>query len=274
MSLLLLGLYPRLWTVLNYVLAVKLTCGFTGSEGSIIVCTDLDPCLGVSGMELGTRPACSGWICLDFFFSTSSATLQICRKFPTSLCHLSLHELGSVVCVYDWGWDSRACHSLQPALLVSSSALHSIPRAPWYCLCLHVLPSLFGTFLWVSGSDRDTGGGTACTVGSRYLSSGLVFSSRRMMKMRILPLECLTVMFSSKMAMNEQRRGLFCQFVSTQFMLSLAWGLFSADSVPVVSSVHFTLNSTCSHPKVLSTCKIDSLRIQFAFCSLIKIFSF
>lgn len=60
MSLLLLGQYPRLWTVLNYVLAVKLTCGFTGSEGGIIVCTDLDPWLGVSGMELGTRPACAG----------------------------------------------------------------------------------------------------------------------------------------------------------------------------------------------------------------------
>lgn len=47
MSLLLLGQYPRLWTVLNYVLAVKLTCGFTGSEGGIIVCTDLDPWDGV-----------------------------------------------------------------------------------------------------------------------------------------------------------------------------------------------------------------------------------
>lgn len=59
MSLLLLGQYPRLWAVLNYVLAVKLTCGFTGSEGGIIVCTDLDPWLGVSGMELGTRSACA-----------------------------------------------------------------------------------------------------------------------------------------------------------------------------------------------------------------------
>lgn len=29
-------------------------------RGGIIVCTDLDPWLGVSGMELGTRPACAG----------------------------------------------------------------------------------------------------------------------------------------------------------------------------------------------------------------------
>lgn len=33
--------------------------------------------------------------------------------------------------------------------------------------------------------------------------------------MRILPLEYLTVMFSSKMAMSEQRHDLSCQFVST-----------------------------------------------------------
>lgn len=67
MSLLSLGLYRREWTVLKYVLAVKLTCGFldpgfsgfSGSVQVIIVCIDLDPCLYVSGLELGARPVCS-----------------------------------------------------------------------------------------------------------------------------------------------------------------------------------------------------------------------
>lgn len=40
--------------------SVKLTCGFSGSEGGIIVCTDLDPWLDISGTELGARPACAG----------------------------------------------------------------------------------------------------------------------------------------------------------------------------------------------------------------------
>lgn len=81
--------------------------------------------------------------------------------------------------------------------------------------------------------------------------------------MRILPLEYLTVTFSSKMATSEQRHDQSCQFVSTQLVLSLdprpllcrqcPSGL---QQVEKYSSVHFTLNSTCSHPKVLSTCKI------------------
>lgn len=37
--------------------------------------------------------------------------------------------------------------------------------------------------------------------------------------MKILPLECLTVMFSSETAMSEQRHDLSCQFVSTCFVL-------------------------------------------------------
>lgn len=163
--------------------------------------------------------------------------------------------IGQCLCVCVWPGAGTWVSLTSTCSACVLSALHSIPWAPWYCLCLHVLPSLFETFFWLSGSDHDTRSGTAYTVGSRYLSSGLVFSSRRMMKMRILPLGCLTVMFSSKMAMSEQRHALSCQFVSTQFMLSLLWGLF-ADSVPVESSVHFTLNSMCSHPKVLSTCKI------------------
>lgn len=81
--------------------------------------------------------------------------------------------------------------------------------------------------------------------------------------MRILLLEYLTVMFSSKMAMSEQRHDLSCQFVSTQFMLSLDPRplLFrqchrGLQQVEQDSSVHFTLNSAFSHPKVLSTCEI------------------
>lgn len=57
MSLLSFGLYPREWTVLKYVPAVKLTCGFldpgfsgfSGSVRGVIVCTDLDPYLYVMG---------------------------------------------------------------------------------------------------------------------------------------------------------------------------------------------------------------------------------
>ena len=81
--------------------------------------------------------------------------------------------------------------------------------------------------------------------------------------MRILLLEYLTVTFSSKMAMSEQRHDLSCQFVSTEFMLSLNQRPLLCRQCPSGlqqveqdSSVHFTLNSTCSHPKVLSTCKI------------------
>lgn len=81
--------------------------------------------------------------------------------------------------------------------------------------------------------------------------------------MRIHPLEYLTVMFSSKMATSEQRHDPSCQFVSTQFMLSLdprpllcrqrPSGLQQVEQDP---SVQFTLNSMCSHRKVLSACKI------------------
>lgn len=144
-------------------------------------------------------------------------------------------------------------HSLQPALLVSSSALHSILWVPWYCLCLPVLPSCLGPSFECLEVTM-TLGVAQPVLWVADISAG-VFSTRRMMKMRILPLECLTVMFSSKMVTSEQRHGLSCQFVSTQFLLSLLWGLFSADSVPLDSSVHFILTSTCSHPKVLSTCK-------------------
>lgn len=135
MSLLLLGLYPRLWTVLNYVLAVKLTCGFTGSEGSIIVCTDLDPCLGVSGMELGTRPACSGWICLDFFFLP---VLQRCRsarsfQFPCATYHCMNW---AVLCVCMTG---AGTESLSLTSACSASVLFCPPQHPKGSLVLPLL---------------------------------------------------------------------------------------------------------------------------------------
>lgn len=91
------------------------------------------------------------------------------------------------------------------------------PQVPCKCLCLHILPIPVWDLplrMW----DDDTSGATAC---SRHLSSDLVCSSRRMMRMRILPLAYLTVTFSSKMATSEQRHDPSCQFVSTQFMLLL-----------------------------------------------------
>lgn len=154
------------------------------------------------------------------------------------------------VCV-TWGWYM----SLTSAC--SASVLFCPPQHPlglWYCLCLHVLPSCLGPSFECLEVTRILGFAQPVLWAADI--SAVIFSSRRMMKMRILPLECLTVMFSSKMATSEQRHGLSCQFVSTQFMLSLVWGLFSADSIPVDSSVHFTLTCTCSHCKVLSTCKI------------------
>lgn len=76
--------------------------------------------------------------------------------------------------------------------------------------------------------------------------------------MRILPLEYLTVMFSSKTAMSEQRRDLSCQFVS----ISAFTETFSAGSIPVSPSKQSrTLLSILPlishlHPEDLSTCEI------------------
>jgi len=129
--------------------------------------------------------------------------------------------IGHCCCVHDLlGQRSLSLTSACSASALFCSPRHPRPRAPWYCLCLSVLPIPVCDLPWRKWG-HDAGGATACTVGSRHLSSGLVFSSRRMKRMRILPLEYLTVTFSCKMATSEQRHDLSCQFVSTQFMLSL-----------------------------------------------------
>lgn len=139
-----------------------------------------------------------------------------------------MHDLGEDSNPADLSLTS-ACSASAPSAVHSTPGLRLLPLFAWP-VPVQDLPLSF--WKW----NYDTRLATACIVSSRPLSSGLAFSSRRMMKMKILPLEYLTVTFSSKMATSEQRHDLSCQSVSTSSScFHWVWGL-SADNVTVGSS--------------------------------------
>lgn len=170
---------------------------------------------------------------MDFFFFLP--VLQYCRsawsfQLPCATYHYM--NWAVLLCVCDLGQQSLSLTSD-----CSASVLFCPPQHPLGSLLLPLLacPPLpawdLPLIVYVTMMLRVT----QSILWAADISHWSVFSSRRMMKMRILPLECLTVMFSSKMATSEQRHGPSCQSVSTQFMLFPVWGFFSADSVPVDS---------------------------------------
>ncbi|XP_049668278.1 transmembrane protein 104 isoform X3 [Accipiter gentilis] len=93
-------------------------------------------------------------------------------------------------------------------------------------------------------------------------------NARRMMRMRILPLEYLTVMFSSKMAMSEQRHGLSCQFRDVAHPISLKSlrGWKWARWLPC-SSIKLCSHQVCEHQ--LGVClwllQVDSFIWQMTY---------
>lgn len=188
------------------------------------------------------------------FFPTSSATLQICWKFLTSLCHISLHKLDTVartaepVARFSLFWSCALFCSLQHP--------NPGPQVPWKCLCLHILPIPVWD-LPLRTWDNDTSGATAC---SRHLSSGLFFqeddededSSSGVSDSDVL-LQDGYERAETRPILSVRKYPVHAFAVSETSSVQCPSGLLQVEQD---SSVHFTLNSTCSHPKVHSACEI------------------
>lgn len=190
---------------------------------------------------------------MDFFFFSQFCNTADLPEVSNFLVPLITTWIGQCCCVCVT-WDNRACHSLQPALLVSSSALHSIPWAPCYCLCLHVLPSLLGTFLWLS-MWLWCWGWHSLYCGQQISHTGLSFHPGGWWRWGFF----LWSVWQWCSPPRWLRASRDTAHPVSPWVPSSCFSLCEASSLQTVfqwTPLPFHLNSTCSHPKVLSTCKI------------------